>query len=144
MTFTLANGMDLVSDFGILVLIFLVCRCQMQKGCLQHSQGKGMLGFLAVKTSSSSTPTTIKVQEKQQFRDEAVQKLKLGKAVCCLDREKQLKHLYFCLGTGVSGTFQNNWCGRPIAGCKVLKGMHMPQGSKASELAVSNHQSACP
>lgn len=132
MTFTLANGMDLVSAFGNLVLIFLVCCCQTEKGCLQHSQGKGMLGFLAVKTSSSSTPTTIKVQEEQQFRDEAVKKLKLGQVVCCLDREKQLEHLYFCFGTGISGTFQN-WCGRPIAGCKVLKGMYMPQGNKASK-----------
>lgn len=43
-----------------------------------------MLGFLAGKMSSS-TPTTIEVQEKQQFRDEDVRKLKLGEAITSVE-----------------------------------------------------------
>lgn len=98
MAFILANAMGLVSAFGILVLIFLVCCCQTEKGCLQPSLGKALLDFLALKTSSSST-STIKVQEKQQFRDETVKKVETWRGGC-LCGEKHLEHLYFCLGTG--------------------------------------------
>lgn len=83
MAFTLANGTGLVNAFGILILIFLVCCCQMGKGCLQNS-GKRDVRFPCWVSIIISTNN--QVQEKQQFRDEAVKKLKPGEAVACVEK----------------------------------------------------------
>lgn len=77
----LDNGMGLVS--GSPVSIFLVCCCQ--KGHLQYSQGKAMLGLLAGRTSSP-TPSPVKVQEKQQLRDGAIKMLRLGEGLASVEK----------------------------------------------------------
>lgn len=77
--------MGLVSAFGNPISIFLVCCCQMERGCLQHSQGKGTLGLLAGRTSSP-TPSPVKVQEKQQLRDGAIKMLRLGEGLASVEK----------------------------------------------------------
>lgn len=85
MAFTLANGIGLVSAFGLLSLIFPACHCQTEKGCLQKS-GKRDVRFpcwenIIINTSNHRS----EVQKKQQFRDEAVKHSKLGEALTCVE-----------------------------------------------------------